>query len=158
MKKVFFILFLTTAFAAAQAQQGDLTKKEDSIKAVINQFFEGLNKGDTSILLKTVADSIVLQTVTMNRRNGQIMVRNEPLSDLLMGVAKRPPEIKSLEERIVFESIKTDGPLAAVWTPYKFFVNEKLSHCGANSFTLVRLAAGWKITGIIDTRRRQGCE
>jgi len=54
--------------------------------------------------------------------------------------------------------VKIDGPLAIVWTPYKFYFNGKFSHCGVNSFQLVRFNGVWKIQYLIDTRRRAGCE
>jgi hypothetical protein len=62
------------------------------------------------------------------------------------------------DERITFETIKIDGPLAVAWTPYKFYYEGKFSHCGVNSFQLVRLNGAWKIQYLIDTRRRTGCQ
>ena len=58
----------------------------------------------------------------------------------------------------VVEVVKIDGALASVWTPYKFYFNGKFSHCGVNSFQLVRMNNTWKVQYIIDTRRRVGCE
>ena len=62
------------------------------------------------------------------------------------------------DEQIKIESVNSDGPLATVWTTYQFFYKGKFSHCGINSFQLVRLDAGWKIQYIIDTRKREGCQ
>ena len=56
-----------------------------------------------------------------------------------------------------FETIKIDGALASVWTPYKFYSGATFSHCGANSFQLVKIDGAWKIQYIIDTRRK-GCK
>jgi hypothetical protein len=61
------------------------------------------------------------------------------------------------DERISFETVKIDGPLAIVWAPYNFFFNGQFSHCGMDSFQLVRFGKEWKIQYIIDTRRRTGC-
>jgi len=65
---------------------------------------------------------------------------------------------RAADERISFETIKIDGPLAIAWTPYKFYYEGKFSHCGVNSFQLVRVDNQWRIQYLIDTRRRQGCE
>jgi len=62
------------------------------------------------------------------------------------------------DERIVFETIRIDGPLASVWTPYNFYYEGKFSHCGVNSFQLVKINGEWKIQYLIDTRRKQGCK
>jgi hypothetical protein len=62
------------------------------------------------------------------------------------------------DEQIVFETVKVDDDLAMVWTPYRFIFNGKFSHCGVNSFTLVKLNGEWKINYVIDTRRKEKCE
>jgi hypothetical protein len=62
------------------------------------------------------------------------------------------------DERISFDLVKIDGELASVWTPYKFYAGEKFSHCGVDSYQLVKLNGEWKIQYLIDTRRKQGCE
>lgn len=62
-----------------------------------------------------------------------------------------------LDERIQFDVVKVDGPLASVWTPYKFYFKGQFSHCGVNSFQLVRVNGEWKIQYLIDTRRRNDC-
>jgi hypothetical protein len=46
----------------------------------------------------------------------------------------------ALDERISFDVIKVDGPLAIVWTPYQFYYNGTFSHCGVNSFQMLRTA------------------
>ncbi|MFP3594978.1 hypothetical protein SB689_23835, partial [Chryseobacterium sp. SIMBA_038] len=63
-----------------------------------------------------------------------------------------------LEERIIIEAIHTDGNLASVFTPYSFYLKGKFSHCGANSFQLVKQNEEWKIQYIIDTRRKDNCK
>jgi hypothetical protein len=68
-----------------------------------------------------------------------------------------PVDIK-LDERILAYEIRIDGPMATAWTPYEFYVNGDFSHCGVNSFQLVKFVEGWKIVYIIDTRRKEPCE
>jgi hypothetical protein len=68
------------------------------------------------------------------------------------------PEGTNLDERILDYQIKIDGALASAWTPYNFYVNGNFSHCGVNSFQLVKMDDVWKIVYIIDTRRKEPCE
>jgi hypothetical protein len=163
LKTAVFVIILTVAAGVAMAQAQPpapprpAANEEDSVKKVINIFFEGLQKGDTALIRTTIHENLVLQTVALNRK-GEAHLLNEPIAEFMTSVAVRPPEIKSMEERIVFETIKLDVNLASVWTPYQFFVNEKLYHCGNNSFQLMKGPQGWKIVHIIDTRRRKGCE
>lgn len=128
---------------------------EDSVKAVVNQLFTAMKNTDASMLKDAFADSAVLQTIR-RKQDGTFFVQNERVSDFVaqIGMAKKD----SLDERITFETIKIDGPLAVAWTPYKFYYAGKFSHCGVNSFQLVRINGRWKIQFLIDTRRRQGCE
>ncbi len=106
------------------------------------------------MLKSSFGDSAVLQTISRNKE-GPIVVKNESIKDFASSVSAAP--IGSLDERIIFDMIKLDGPLASVWTPYSFYYNGKFNHCGVNSFQLIRTALGWKIQYIIDTRRKTGC-
>jgi hypothetical protein len=54
--------------------------------------------------------------------------------------------------------MRIDDNLATVVTPYAFYHNGNLSHCGVNVFQIARVGDEWKIVGLADTRRRQGCE
>jgi hypothetical protein len=62
-----------------------------------------------------------------------------------------------LNEKLNGYEIKVDGDLASAWTPYEFYVGEEFSHCGVNSFQLLKTADGWKIFHIVDTRRKDNC-
>ena len=83
------------------------------------------------------------------------VIRNEAVDGFAKAVSGMPKN--AADERISFEMIRIDGHLASVWTPYQFYYEGKFSHCGVNSFQLVKLGGEWKIQFLIDTRRRQGC-
>ena len=53
-----------------------------------------------------------------------------------------------------YSKFNIDGKLAQVWVPYHFYLNGMLSHCGANSFQLMKENEDWKIISILDTRRK----
>ena len=128
---------------------------EEAIKRTINTLFDGMRKTDTSLIRDAFTDAPFLQTVLKNKE-GKTVLLTEPLDSFMASIAKPRKEI--LDERIVLEVIKIDGELASVWTPYKFYVGEKFSHCGVDSFQLVKINGKWKIQYLVDTRRRQGCE
>jgi ketosteroid isomerase-like protein len=128
---------------------------EDSVKAVINIMFAAMKNADPELLSSCFSDSIVFQTITLNKE-GKTVVRNESPSEFAATVGRQTKD--ALDERIEFETVKIDGPLAIAWTPYTFYYNGKFSHCGVNSFQLVRFNTGWKIQYIIDTRRKSGCK
>jgi hypothetical protein len=117
--------------------------------------FTGMKNADAALLKSCFADSAILQTITRDKE-GNVIVKNESITEFIGFVSKQPSG--AADERITFETIKIDGPLAIAWTPYNFYFNGQFSHCGVNSFQLVRLRGEWKIQYIIDTRRRRGCK
>ncbi|MEO5945623.1 MAG: nuclear transport factor 2 family protein [Chitinophagaceae bacterium] len=149
MKYFFILLTLTVCGNFVKAQSA-----EDSVKAVINKMFTAMKNADGEMLKSSFSDSIVFQTISRNK-GGATVVRNESASGFINQISKATSG--SLDERITFETIKIDGPLASAWTPYSFYYNNNFSHCGVNSFQLVRFDGVWKIQYIIDTRRKDNC-
>jgi hypothetical protein len=129
--------------------------EEKAVKAAINRFFEGMEKGDTALLKKSCTDDPVLQSY-MADKEGKMMIYSEDFADLMQFIGT--PSKDKYKEEIEFDAIHVEKSLASVWTPYIFYVNGKISHCGTNSFQLVKTSEGWKIQYIIDTRRKQGCK
>lgn len=150
MKRLFIFLLVMNCTAVVNAQSA-----EDSVKAAVNKLFEAMKNSDAVSLKNAFADSAVLQTITRNKE-GNTIVQNEQVAGFIDFVSKQAKG--AADERITFDVIKIDGPLAIVWTPYKFYFNGNFSHCGVNSFQLVRFNNEWKIQYLIDTRRRKGCE
>ncbi len=148
-----FLILLTAIFLVTSGAKAQTAV--DSVKATINQLFDGMRGSDPLKIRDAFTDSAELQTIGRTR-DGSIRIINDGVEKFASSIAKLPKD--SADERIVFESIKIDGPLASVWTPYKFYYAGKFSHCGVNSFQLVRIAGKWKIQYLIDTRRRVGCD
>lgn len=150
MKKILATtLLLCSLFAKAQTAK-------DSIQNTINQLFIGMKNVDTSLIKNCFTDNAQLQTFARSKTSqGKLFIKEDKLSDFLLQVSKMPKD--SADERIQFENILIDGPMASVWTPYEFYYNNKFSHCGVNHFVMARLNGEWKIHFIIDTRRKQGC-
>lgn len=149
MKYFFILLTVIICGRTVEAQTA-----EDSVKAVINNLFSGMKHADAALLKSCFADSMVLQTISRDKE-GKLVVKNEDPAGFIDFVSKQKPG--AADERISFETIKIDGPLAIVWTPYSFYFNGQFSHCGVNSFQVIRFSTGWKIQYLVDTRRRQGC-
>lgn len=143
-------IFLSLAFFLSFALNASSQTPVDSVKATVNQLFEAMKTANPVLLLDCFADSAILQTI--GSRAGQIIIRNETKDAFANSIKQL--KAGSADERIEFASVLVDGNLASVWTPYKFYFNGNFSHCGANSFQLVRIGGKWKIQYLIDTRRR----
>ena len=147
-KLLFSILTLFTLKSMAQDD-------ETAIKTVINNMFDGMRKTDSVLIRSAFAPKAILQTIAKNKE-GKISVRSEVLDSFIITVTRPHKEV--YDERIIFDLVKVDAELAIAWTPYQFFIDEKFSHCGVNSFQLVKIEGQWKIQYLIDTRRRQDCK
>lgn len=146
MKKIVFVLLLFACSAVVRAQTA-----QDSVKATVNKLFAAMKGSDASALQNCFAEDAILQTIG---RDGK--VQNEDIKEFAAQISKLPKD--SADERIVFETVKVDAALAIVWAPYQFYYAGKFSHCGVDSFQLVRINGVWKIQYLIDTRRRVGCQ
>jgi len=147
--KYFFAFFLLISMNASAQRE------EDKVKLPIQALFDGMRKSDTALMRSAFAPTAILQTIAKSKE-GNVSVKNDQVNDFLQAIAR--PHTEIYDERITFDLIKIDADLAIAWTPYKFYIGEKLSHCGVNSFQLVKINGEWKIQYIIDTRRREGCE
>ena len=147
-----FLILLTVPFFTTSVK---CQSAEDSVKTVINTMFSGMKNGDAGLFKGVFSDSAIMQTISRNKE-GKIIVKTEDLNGFTEFVGKQTKG--DADERISFGTIKIDGPLAIVWTPYKFYYKGEFSHCGVNSFHLVRFDGTWKIQYLIDTRRRQACD
>ncbi|WP_025141435.1 nuclear transport factor 2 family protein [Pedobacter jeongneungensis] len=146
---IIFALFLLEFTTAGFAQNSE----ESAVKEAVNHLFAGMKTGDSAVVRSAFAAGAVMQTIV--NKAEKVNVRTESVNDFVKLIGMPHKEI--YDERIVFTKILIDGPLAAVWTDYKFYVGEKFSHCGVNSFQLVKGDKGWQIVYIIDTRRKDGC-
>ena len=152
LNKYLLFLLLTTVItgSAANAQNA-----EDSIKAVINKMFTGMKNSDTAMVKACFTSTAIMQTFGKDKE-GQAIIKTDSPSDFAKIIATIPAG--AADEQIVFKDLKIDGPMAAVWTPFKLYFNGKFYSCGVNSFQLVRLNNEWKIQYILDTRRKSNCE
>jgi hypothetical protein len=150
--KTFFVLLISCITVLPAIAQNT---SEDSVKAVITTMFAAMRNANGNALFMCFADSAVLQTIARDK-DGNAVIKNDQVRDFAKLVETLPKG--GADERIVFDVVKVDGQLASVWTPYEFYYNGQFSHCGVNSFQLVRTKTGWKIQYLIDTRRKQGCK
>lgn len=151
-----FIIFLALfSLSCVTAQTEAKIKAETEVKQTIALFFEGFHKGDTILMRSVLANKVLTQTTYTNKK-GENILRESNINDFIKAIAKRPADEK-WEERILDYKIRVDGTMANAWTPYEFWLNDKFSHCGVNSFQLFNDNGTWKIIYLIDTRRRKNC-
>jgi hypothetical protein len=148
------ILFLVMILSGSIVAQQNHAQEE--VRTTIETFFEGFHKGDTTLMKSVMTDKLITQTAFKNKEGKDILITEEA-SKLIKAVATRPVDQK-WEERLLDFKIQVDGNMANAWVPYAFWYNDAFSHCGVNSFQLFHDNGQWKITYLIDTRRKEDCQ
>lgn len=129
--------------------------EEAEVEAVIKSLFDGMRAKNADQVAAAFSKDALMQTIIDKPEGSE--VGSNAVADFVSRIATTP-EGTNLDEQILDYQIKIDGTMASAWTPYRFYVNGSFSHCGVNSFQLVKMAEGWKIVYIIDTRRKEPCE
>ena len=130
--------------------------ESEAVKATIVNFFEAFHKKDTTALKTMAKGDIKLQSISVNKEGKSVLTESE-YNQFLKSIASIPKE-NTFEEKLLDFNIQVDGNMANAWTPYEFWYNGNFSHCGVNSFQLIREDHEWKIIYLVDTRRREGCQ
>lgn len=148
------VLFIVVSLAYAMKSNAQHSEAA-SVKAVINGMFSAMKNADSVGVEKAFATGAIMETITKTKQQTDT-IRTNTVQQFASAIKKQPAG--ALDERIEFGSILIDGNLAHVWTPYQFFLNGTFSHCGVNSFEMVKLNGEWKIRYLIDTRRKENCQ
>ncbi|MCA0381360.1 MAG: nuclear transport factor 2 family protein [Bacteroidetes bacterium] len=130
------------------------TAEEKAVAGVINNMFDAMRQADSAGIMQAFASNAHIETITKTKQQTDT-VRGNTVAQFASSITKQ--KAGALDERISIGAIHIDGNMATVWTPYQFYFNGQISHCGVNSFQLVKLNGEWKIQYIIDTRRKDNC-
>lgn len=143
MKKVlvFVIILINQVFFA----------QDTEIQLTIGNFFNAFHQRDSVALKKVCSENLVLHSISESEKEPKFSIQKA--SDFFKSIAAIPLSMK-FEEKILSYKVQVDGTMAHVWTPYEFYVNDKLSHSGVNSFQLYKDNEVWKVVYILDTRRK----
>lgn len=128
---------------------------EDTIKNVINELFDGMREANKEKVKGVFLDSAIMHTFGVNRE-GVTIIRKETVERFVQSIGNY--QAGEMDERIRFEQILVDAPMAMVWAPYNFYFKKNFTHCGVNLITMVRQQGIWKIQNITDTRYRGKCK
>lgn len=123
---------------------------DNAVVAPIYQLFDAMREHDQDKILEQFTEQALLQRIT---HTGEII--NSDLNKFALSISKNTAK---LDEHLLAVTFKQQHELASVWTPFAFYVNDKLSHCGSNSFQLVQINGEWKIHYLIDVTHSGDCQ
>lgn len=144
------VVFASALLAPAAAAQS----AEENVRGVIDRFFEGMRTGDSTLVREALHREARFQTAIV--RDGYPLLQTGDIERFVAAVGT--PREQVWDEKIWDVEVRIDGHLAQAWMSYAFFLDDDLSHCGANAFQLYHDGSSWKIIQLTDTRRGGGCE
>ena len=150
--KQFLFIFILCFGLSINAQKSET----ENIKATIIEFFDAFHKQDTTALKAMAKGNIKMQSISVNK-DGKTVLSENNFYQFVHNISSIPKDRK-FEEKLLDFNIQVDGNMANAWTSYEFWYQEKLSHCGVNSFQLIKEDEKWKVIYLVDTRRRKGCQ
>ena len=134
-------ILIVAVLAGATAQAQPAAEREAVLK-VVQAFFDTMAAQDVEGARKILQPQGRFHAMRM--RDGKPDVRafsnEEYFADLK--ASKR-----AMRERMWNPEVRISGLIAAVWTPYDFWIDGKLSHCGIDAFDLIKTEEGWKLAG-----------
>jgi hypothetical protein len=149
-------LFLPASLAAQApaATSPDPAADRTAVLAVVQRLFDGMRKGDSTMIRSVFHPKATLATAGATREGAPTLTFGN-VDEFVKGAGT--PRAEALDERTYEPVVHLDGNLASVWTEYSLFIGTRFSHCGIDAFQLARTPDGWRIFQLTDTRRRTGC-
>lgn len=148
MKSILLLALLSVS--SISWSQADSTR-EAEVRAVIDQLFEGMRLGDSSLVRNAFhADA---RGFTSYKTNDLFQLHKGSIDEFVAAVGS--PHDKVWDERISNVVIQMDDGLAQVWMDYSFYVGDQFSHTGVNAMQLAFMDGRWQIIQIADTRRKK---
>ena len=133
--------------------QTAVTPEERAVLAVVDTLLEAMSRRDVALSRRMLVPGASLHAIRDGNELGP--ARSQSDSAYLGSLAS---DTSALRERIWNPTTVITGTLAQLWAPYDFHVNRQFSHCGVDSFNLLKTASGWQVASVAYTVKRQGCE
>ncbi len=155
MKRFVLVALVTGVLFGGGAAPAGAQSVEEEVTALVDALFDAMHAADSAAVRRLFHPDLK-KMASSGARDGVAGVVFGEIEGLVQAVGNAEPG--AFDERIGAAEIRIDDDLATVFTPYAFYYNGNLSHCGVNVFQIARVGTDWKIVGLVDTRRRQGCE
>jgi len=143
------LVTLTLAFAVpSQATAQSETERE--VLGVVKQMLAVLTTKDPATVAGLV-DSTTRFTLTRPVPTGGTRVVVLSGDQFIQAVTRPGP---AAVEKIRNPEVRIAGDLATVWAEYQVHIDGNMSHCGFDSFHLVRTGGSWKVVTVADSFRQ----
>lgn len=127
----------TTAIPAAAVAQGPPTEST-RVQSVVDTALAAISRSDWVAFADLMIDEALM--LPSGERYGDAtyaVVTKAQIRAQLPG--------KRITERGYRSEVRIAGPMAVVWLPYDLYLDGNWSHCGVDTFTLLKVKGIWKI-------------
>jgi hypothetical protein len=126
--------------------------EEVAILAVVDRFMLAITKDDLALMAELqVADGM---TFVDRPVEGRRTIVGRPNSYWVDPAHASNDQVR---ERYWNPTVLVRGQIAVVWTPYEFWRNGKTSHCGIDTFDMVKIDGRWRVGNAMWTVEPDAC-
>lgn len=127
--------------------------ERSAILETVQKFFDSIETRDRELLESIlVPDSLNISVRDLG--NGEANFNVMSYDDVVSALTR--PGRQALE-RSWDETVLIQGNIAVVWTPYDFHIDGEFSHCGVDSFQLIKRDGRWLISNSSWTLETENC-
>ena len=137
-----FAAALASSTQPARAQANDGESK--AAIAVADSLLAALSSGDRTTLRRLILDSAVVGGAGVRDGAERLSLRTWGLYTATEGGAK-------FTERGFDATARVQDRVAVVWMPYDLYRGDAWSHCGVDTFTLMKSEGRWRVAALIYT-------
>ena len=138
-----FALLLAIGFRIQPAYAQAANDKR-AVMAVADSVLVALSGGDNATLIRLTLDSAIVGGIGL--RNG---AERMSISSWRPYTARTGPS--AFTERGFDATAHVQDRVAQVWVPYDLYIGDKWSHCGVDTFTMMKLDGRWRVASLIYT-------
>jgi len=146
------LLFSFVLLFAGNPNTSLAQSEQEAILKVVSSVFDGINSKDGALIQSALAPESILYAT--GKRNGDVFARASTGQQFAEDVSSGSD---TYVERMFETEVKVHEGIATVWANYDFHVNGTFSHCGVDTFTLVKMPTGWKVASLVYTVEQTGC-
>jgi hypothetical protein len=151
MKKILLLIAILTFAAPAFAQ----TDENQAVLDAVDKLWAAMKARSADQIKDAFMPEGQLVSVDKAKDGNGLskvdLLTGEQFAKIISGVKVQG----DLVETMIDPEVKVTGDLALVTGRYTFYVGDKFSHCGIDTFNLVRTDKGWRIANVASTQQFQ---
>jgi Putative lumazine-binding len=141
------------AAIADAAVPGHQPGEEAAILAVVDGFMHAVTEQDAAAMARMqTADGMTYSWRPAKTGGMEIVGRSNAY-----WADPKNKNPRALRERYWSPNVHIRGGIAQVWAPYEFWIDGKTSHCGIDTFDMVKVGGEWRIANATWTVEPDAC-